>query len=80
MATYNGERFLREQIDSIIQQKGVNVKLIISDDGSTDQTVQIIHEYIKKQKDNNISLCNVKRVGGSAKNFYAFKRKNHSHY
>lgn len=42
MATYNGERFLREQIDSILCQLGPDDELIISDDGSTDGTLGII--------------------------------------
>ncbi len=45
MATYNGEKFLREQIDSILLQLRVNDELIISDDGSTDNTIRIIESY-----------------------------------
>ena len=45
MATYNGERFLREQIDSILCQLGPADELIISDDGSTDGTLGIIESY-----------------------------------
>ena len=44
MATYNGERYLREQIDSILAQSEQNWILYIRDDGSTDSTPQIIHE------------------------------------
>ncbi len=42
MATYNGELFIREQINSILPQLGKSDELIISDDGSTDRTVEII--------------------------------------
>lgn len=45
MSTYNGERYLREQIDSILAQEGVAVKLFIRDDGSRDGTAAIIDEY-----------------------------------
>lgn len=45
MATYNGERFLREQIDSILCQLGPDDELIVSDDGSTDGTLGIIESY-----------------------------------
>ena len=48
MSTYNGERYLREQIDSILQQIDVEIELIIRDDGSNDGTVQIIEEYASK--------------------------------
>jgi len=42
MATYNGERFLRPQLDSILQQSDQDWQLLIRDDCSTDSTVQII--------------------------------------
>jgi glycosyltransferase involved in cell wall biosynthesis len=47
MATYNGDKFLIEQLDSILNQKNVNVHLYISDDGSTDQTIPILKQYFK---------------------------------
>jgi glycosyltransferase involved in cell wall biosynthesis len=48
MATYNGEKFLREQLDSILVQSWTNFELIICDDCSTDKTTEIIAEYQKK--------------------------------
>lgn len=45
MATYNGARFIREQIDSILCQLSAADELIISDDGSTDATLDIIESY-----------------------------------
>lgn len=45
MSTYNGEKYLREQIESLINQKGVNVSILVRDDGSTDSTIQILEEY-----------------------------------
>lgn len=48
MATYNGEKYLREQIESILNQTYKNIRLIISDDCSTDQTREIIKQYEKK--------------------------------
>ena len=47
MSTYNGERFINEQIDSILCQENVDVSLIIRDDGSSDRTVDIINEYVR---------------------------------
>ena len=38
MATYNGEKYLREQIDSLLNQIGVDLKILVRDDGSTDST------------------------------------------
>ena len=48
LATYNGEKYLREQLDSILNQTYTNFNLIISDDCSTDGTVKILEEYEKK--------------------------------
>lgn len=45
MATYNGEKYLKEQLDSILSQLSKNDELVISDDHSTDGTCQIIRSY-----------------------------------
>ena len=45
MSTYNGERYLREQIDSLLSQTNKDWILYIRDDGSTDGTVLIVKEY-----------------------------------
>ena len=45
MATYNGELYIREQINSILEQSYTNWKLFIRDDGSTDGTRDIISQY-----------------------------------
>ena len=48
LATYNGEKFLREQLDSLIRQKGVKVEILVRDDGSTDGTATILDKYKNK--------------------------------
>ena len=45
MATYNGSRYIKEQIDSILSQLSALDELIISDDHSTDSTYKIIKSY-----------------------------------
>ena len=50
MSSYNGEKFIKEQIDSILAQEDVDVTLYIRDDGSTDQTVEIAKSYIGSKK------------------------------
>lgn len=45
MSTYNGDAYLKEQIDSILKQERVNVNLFIRDDGSSDKTRKILNEY-----------------------------------
>ncbi len=45
LAAYQGEHFIREQVDSILKQSDSRWHLTVSDDGSTDQTLQILDEY-----------------------------------
>ena len=59
MATYNGERFLREQVDSILAQLGPEDELIVSDDGSSDKTIDILMSY----NDLRIHLCSHRFTG-----------------
>ena len=54
LATYNGAQFLFEQLESIINQTYTNWSMIVRDDGSTDNTVTIIKQYV--EKDSRISL------------------------
>ena len=71
MATYNGEQYIGEQIDSILSQLSESDELIISDDGSSDRTLEIIKSYkdfrIKLyEHKKNLELINVKKL----QNFY----------
>lgn len=52
IATYNGEKYIKEQIDSILVQLSVNDELIVSDDNSTDRTVDVI----KRISDSRIKI------------------------
>ena len=67
MATYNAEKYLREQIDSILNQSHKYIRLIISDDNSTDSTPEILKEY--ENKYNNISVILNSENVGVIKNF-----------
>lgn len=68
LATYNGGRYIETQLLSIISQSYKNWRLIIHDDGSTDNTIEIVKRWVKL--DNRISLIedNI-RCGGAAQNF-----------
>mgnify|MGYP004493736807 CR=1 FL=1 len=50
LSTYNGEKYIREQLDSIVNQKNVEVSIVVRDDGSKDNTCNILQEY----KDRNL--------------------------
>lgn len=61
LSSYNGEKYIREQLDSILNQKNVDLWLFIRDDGSTDSTKSIITEYCTKYK--NITLYEGENIG-----------------
>jgi len=65
MATYNGEHFLTEQIQSILRQLNSDDELIISDDNSTDDTLKIIKSF----NDSRIKLFTHKSTGRPTENF-----------
>jgi rhamnosyltransferase len=67
LATYNGQEYLREQLDSILNQTFKNFNLIISDDNSNDKTWKILKEYEKK--DNRIKLFKQEKNSGIVNNF-----------
>lgn len=67
MATYNGEKYLEEQIESILNQTYTNFNLYISDDCSKDLTREILKKYEKK--DNRIKLFFQEKNLGYIKNF-----------
>lgn len=54
MPTYNGEKYIRDQIDSILVNLRQTDEVIISDDGSTDRTIAIVQEY--QSKDGRVRL------------------------
>ena len=66
LATYNGEKYLREQIDSILNQTYKNIRLIVSDDCSKDGTRKILEEY--KNKDERIKVYYQEKNLGVVKN------------
>lgn len=67
MATYNGEKYVKEQLDSILNQTYRNLEIIICDDNSTDDTFKILEDYSKKDK--RIKLYRNKKNLGFVKNF-----------
>lgn len=69
LATYNGERFLREQIESIRRQDYLNIWVLARDDGSIDGTAAILGEYAARDPERFRVLAGGKRAGGARANF-----------
>jgi glycosyltransferase involved in cell wall biosynthesis len=67
MCTYNGERFLQPQLDSLLEQDYPHLEIIISDDASTDSTRTILQEYAKKHA--QIQLILNEQNAGLTRNF-----------
>ncbi len=70
MATYHGEKYIREQIDSILRQTNTQWVLYIHDDGSKDHTLDIIHDYVQSYPE-KIHLLDYPSQGGACNNFFS---------
>lgn len=73
LASYNGTKYIKKQIDSILNQKDVDVTIFISDDLSTDNTLEYLHNKYENNK-RLLYLKNDGKFGGAAKNFYRLIR------
>jgi glycosyltransferase involved in cell wall biosynthesis len=80
MATYNGEKYLKDQIDSILNQTYTDWKLYIRDDGSNDNTLNIINEYIEKYRSKIILIKDDKSGLGAKLNFGELLKYSTSEY
>lgn len=69
VSTYNGENYVREQLDSLLAQEHVDTSILVRDDGSTDRTVSILREYAKKFP--NVRLLD-ERFGENLKPAHSF--------
>ena len=61
VATYNGEKYIAKQLESILDEIGEQDEIVISDDGSTDRTLAIIREFM--QSDARVHLLNGPKQG-----------------
>lgn len=64
LSTYNGEKYIKQLLESVLNQKDVDVRIVVRDDGSTDKTIPII----KKFKDSRITIYTGRNLG-AAKSF-----------
>jgi|GEM_PF-81262 len=68
MATYNGGLYIKEQLDSLLKQTYENWELLIRDDNSTDNTLDIIHQYQLHEPRIHLTV-NTSPVKGACRNF-----------
>lgn len=61
VSTYNGENYIEEQLNSLINQTYKNIHIYIRDDGSKDTTIEKVKKYEKENK--NITLMEAKNLG-----------------
>ena len=72
MSTYNGEKYIYEQLQSILHQKDVDVSILLRDDGSKDLTTRIVESI----KSDQIHIINGENVGAT-KSFFELKQENY---
>lgn len=80
LTTYNGDKYLQEQIDSILNQTYRNWKLIVRDDGSTDNTTKIIEGYRNLIPDRIVVLKDDLGNLGTSNNFAKLLEHSQSDY
>ena len=70
-ATYNGSKYIKEQIDSLVEQINCQLTIYFSDDMSKDNTLEIIKSYDNK---NIVLLSSAGRMGSASQNFFRLVR------
>ena len=71
MATYNGSKYLKEQIESIIGQSYKDWILFVRDDGSSDDTISILKQYCSYYPEKIVMIKDKSIKGGSSKKNFA---------
>ncbi len=78
LSTYNGEKYLSEQLDSLFSQTYQNFRIIVRDDGSTDETINILNTYKQKFKE-KIEVYFENNIGPK-NSFFELLKKSTSNY
>ena len=80
LATYMGERYIGEQIESVIKQTYQDWMIYVHDDGSTDKTMDIVQSYVERYP-NKIQILEGPALGGARNNFmYLLSQVEASYY
>ena len=69
ISAYNGAKHIERQLDSIFEQVGVDVQVLVRDDCSKDNTVEVVQEYAQNHPQNKIEIIKGENVG-FAKSFW----------
>lgn len=80
MATFNGERYLKEQLDSILSQTYQDFQILIRDDNSTDNTVCILEDFKNKYPQKIVLIKDDTICGSSVSNFMQLSKYATSEY
>ena len=78
MATYNGERYIKEQLDSLVKQTHQDWHLYIHDDGSTDNTPDLIRTFA--QQHSNVTILDYESQKGAKDNFLSLLQRVEADY
>lgn len=70
LATYNGGKYLNEQLDSLFSQTVQDFEILVRDDGSTDNTIDILHQYAEKYPNRIKININNPPTGNAKDNFF----------
>lgn len=80
LASFNGEKFIREQLDSLLEQTYKDFRIIIRDDGSNDATVNIIESYFEKYPEKIMLIKDKNNCGSATSNFIELTKYAESDY
>ena len=78
LSTYNGEKFIKEQLESLINQTYKNIQIMIRDDGSKDKTLEFLKDFAKDKK--NIQIFFEENVGVIKSFFELIEKAKESDY
>lgn len=76
LSSFNGEKYITQQVDSILSQSDVDIQLLIRDDGSNDRTLEILKGY----KDGRIRISTGKNMGSTASFFRLIEEAGEADY
>lgn len=80
LATYNGDRYLREQLESLLAQDYPHIRVLARDDGSSDGTVEILQQYLERFPDRFHLMPASPATGSASENFLLLMQASRAEY